>query len=412
MTDLTRQIHTTKTLENTLPAHIIRSDAEALDVIEGLVEKIAASASDRDVSRTLPINEMNTLSQSGLLGITIPKEFGGADVKARTLVEVVIRLSAADPSIGQIPQTHFYSLECFRLLGNVQQQKTFFAEVLKGKRIGNAVAETGTATSSASHRRTLLSKTASGIRINGEKAYCTGALLCDWLAVFVKDEEGFQHMAYVPKESAGITLRNDWNAIGQRTTASGTAIFENVPVSNGDILPFQSLFDTPTRLGPYSQLYHTAIQIGIADAALMDFKTFVTSRSRPWIDSEAETAAKDTLLLADYGMLMTDLHAAKVLIMEAADTVDNIRKNPGVQALADASVAVAVAKTMATELCLSASSKLIEHAGSQASLAHYNLDRHWRNARTHTLHDPVRWKYVAIGNFYLNDILPPRRGYI
>jgi alkylation response protein AidB-like acyl-CoA dehydrogenase len=47
-------------------------------------------------------------------------------------------------------------------------------------------------------------------------------------------------------------------------------------------------------------------------------------------------------------------------------------------------------------------------AGAGATLAKYNLDRHWRNARTHTLHDPVRWKYHAIGNYALNGIKPPR----
>jgi alkylation response protein AidB-like acyl-CoA dehydrogenase len=55
---------------------------------------------------------------------------------------------------------------------------------------------------------------------------------------------------------------------------------------------------------------------------------------------------------------------------------------------------------------------LFELAGSQATLAEHNLDRHWRNARVHTLHDPVRWKYHAIGNYYLNDENPPRRGTI
>lgn len=36
--------------------------------------------------------------------------------------------------------------------------------------------------------------------------------------------------------------------------------------------------------------------------------------------------------------------------------------------------------------------------------------KHWRNARVHTLHDPVRWKYAADGNFYLNGVRPPTTG--
>ena len=46
------------------------------------------------------------------------------------------------------------------------------------------------------------------------------------------------------------------------------------------------------------------------------------------------------------------------------------------------------------------------------SLIEHGLDRHWRNARVHTLHDPVRWKYHAVGNYYLNDENPPLRGTI
>ncbi|MFO6004219.1 hypothetical protein ACLBTR_27420, partial [Pseudomonas aeruginosa] len=57
-----------------------------------------------------------------------------------------------------------------------------------------------------------------------------------------------------------------------------------------------------------------------------------------------------------------------------------------------------------------AGSKLIELGGSRACLAELGLDRHWRNARVHTLHDPVRWKYHAVGDYYLNGRLPPRRG--
>ncbi|WP_215845157.1 SfnB family sulfur acquisition oxidoreductase [Candidatus Pantoea bituminis] len=394
------------------PAHVIRSNSEALEVIEALIPVIKETAAARDSTRALPVRELVLLAQSGLQGITVPEAYGGADVSARTLVEVVIKLSEADPSVGQIPQTHFYSVECFRLLGNKQQQQYFFNEVLKGKRFGNAVAETQGKTASALHRSTIISKTPAGNRINGTKAYCTGALLCDWLAVFVKDNDGFQHMAYVPKESSGLTLRNDWTAMGQRTTASGTVLLDNVLVNRADVLPFQSLFDNPTRLGPYSQLYHAAIQIGIARAALNDFRSFVTSRSRPWIDCEMGFAAKDTLLLADFGALMTDLHAAETLIIDAAEVVDSIKSSPGASSLAKASIAVAEVKILSTELCLNASNKLIEHAGSQALLAQYNLDRHWRNARTHTLHDPVRWKYAAVGDYYLNGILPPRRGYI
>ena len=66
----------------------------------------------------------------------------------------------------------------------------------------------------------------------------------------------------------------------------------------------------------------------------------------------------------------------------------------------------------ATEVSLLAGSKLIELGGSSATLAAHNLDRHWRNARTHTVHDPARWKLHAIGQYWLRGIAPPRHGAI
>ena len=59
---------------------------------------------------------------------------------------------------------------------------------------------------------------------------------------------------------------------------------------------------------------------------------------------------------------------------------------------------------LSTETALAATNKLFELVGTRATLSELNLDRHWRNARTHTLHDPVRWKYAILGNY-----LPQRR---
>ena len=102
--------------------------------------------------------------------------------------------------------------------------------------------------------------------------------------------------------------------------------------------------------------------------------------------------------------------AADALLERAGRFVDVAVASPNEHSVAEASVAVAEAKAMATEVSLLATNKLFELAGTRSTLEEYNLDRHWRNARTHTLHDPVRWKYHAIGNYWLNGILPPRHG--
>ena len=154
-----------------------------------------------------------------------------------------------------------------------------------------------------------------------------------------------------------------------------------------------------------------AIDAGIARAALDDMLAFVRERTRPWVDSGVERAADDPLVLREVGRLHIHLHAADALLERAARTLDEIAAQPAPPTEDDAaraSVAVAEAKVLTTEIALLAGEKLFELAGTQATLAEHNLDRHWRNARTHTLHDPVRWKYHLVGNYYLNGVKPAR----
>jgi len=58
------------------------------------------------------------------------------------------------------------------------------------------------------------------------------------------------------------------------------------------------------------------------------------------------------------------------------------------------------------------SSALFEVAGTRSVAVEENLSRHWRNARTHTLHDPLRWKLQHLGRFALTGQRPPRHSAI
>ncbi len=63
-------------------------------------------------------------------------------------------------------------------------------------------------------------------------------------------------------------------------------------------------------------------------------------------------------------------------------------------------------------IAIAATNKLFELAFTRSTLAEHNIDRHWHNTRTHTLHDPVSWKYAIIGNYALDDINPPSHDWI
>jgi SfnB family sulfur acquisition oxidoreductase len=391
-----------------LAAAIIENDEQALRIAHELAALFKAESRDRDRERRLPHAELDLFSASGLWGISVPKAFGGAGVSNVTLAKVIRLISEADGSLGQIPQNHFYALQVLRVNGSAEQQKRLYAEALAGLRFGNALAELGTKT--AHDRTTRLSRDGEGYRITGRKFYSTGALYAQRIPTSVIDEEGLQQLAFVPANSDGLTVIDDWSGFGQRTTGSGSVVFENVYVHANDVVPFQSAFERPTTVGPLAQILHAAIDTGIARAAFDDALHFVRTRTRPWIDSGIEKAVDDPLTLNSFGKLSVRLYAAEALLDRAGEFLDIAQADSNADTVAAASIAVAEARAISTEISLAASSTLFELAGSQATLGEHGLDRHWRNARVHTLHDPVRWKYHAIGNYYLNEQNPPLRG--
>jgi len=391
-------------------AAVIENDAQALQVASDLARQFRQQAAERDRERRLPHAELELFSRSGLWGITVPREFGGAEVRSATLAKVIALIAGADGSLGQIPQNHFYALEVLRVNGTAAQQRRLFAEALAGVRFGNALAELGTKTSQI--RTTSLSRDGDGYRINGRKFYATGALYAQRVPTSVIGEDGVQRMAFLQRNAPGLSIVDDWSGFGQRTTGSGSVILDNVYVEADDIVPFQASFERPTSVGPFAQILHAAIDTGIARGAYEDALEFIRNHARPWPDSGLDSASDDPLTISEIGRLAIRLHAAEALLERSGDYVDRTRVAPDAQNVAEASLAVAEARALSTEISLAAGSKLIELGGARASLSEHGLDRHWRNARVHTLHDPVRWKYHAIGNYYLNDQLPPRKGYL
>ncbi|MEV5341947.1 SfnB family sulfur acquisition oxidoreductase [Streptomyces sp. NPDC052676] len=391
---------------------VIAGDAEALGIAGELAEDFRKGAAERDALRRLPRAELERLSASGLLGVTVPAAFGGADVRAETLAEIFRRLAAADASLAQIPQSHFVYVNVLRRQGTPDQQRFLFGEVLRGKRFGNAQSEAGTR--HVQDIRTRLTRRPDGsYLLDGVKHYSTGALFAHWIPVLARADDDNLHVAFVPREAPGLTVVDDWDGMGQRTTASGTVRLESVPVPADRVVPHHLTFRGPQLHGAVAQLLHAAIDAGIASGALAEAADFVRTRSRPWFESVDEghpTAAEDPLLIQRFGELAIRVRAAEALLATAARSVDAARADLTDDTAAEASIAVAAAKVTAAEAAVEAGSALFEVAGTRAALDSLNLHRHWRDARTHTLHDPARWKVQHIGRYTLSGTRPPRHG--
>jgi SfnB family sulfur acquisition oxidoreductase len=392
------------------PAHVIRDDAEAIEVATRLAPAFREGAAERDRDRRLPEAELDEYSQSGLWGIIVPRTYGGAEVSWVTVARVFAIISAADASIGQIPQNHFAEIDSLRRTASEEQQRHFFGLVLGGVRTGNAFAEFGSKTTG--HFETRLTPDGEGFRINGRKFYSTGALLSHVVTVSAADADDNLFTAFVERDAEGLEIIDDWSSFGQRTTASGTVVLDDVYVPASQLVGLHRAFDAPSPTGPIAQIMQAAIDHGIAVEAVADTIRFVRTHSRPWIDANQDHAHDDVYTIAAIGDLEVKLHASELILERAGRLVDAAVADPTEDTVAAASVAVAESKILSTEAAILATNKLFELAGTRSTLATHALDRHWRNARTHTLHDPVRWKYRVVGDYYLNGVHPARHAWV
>lgn len=384
-----------------MTARVLTSDAEALEVAREMARILAPGASSRDQAREIPFDELDRLSASGLFGVTVPRDFGGAEVSVETLTSIFQILSTADPAIGQLPQNHFVFLDAIRQDGTPQQRAFFFGEVLAGARFGNAQAERGS--SSPLDLRTRLRRAPGGYRLDGTKHYCTGAVAAHWIPVAALDDEDRLVLAYVSREAPGIEVLPDWNAMGQRVTFSGTAHLRDVAVPAEHVIAHWRLFERPSLFHPIAQLLHAAIDVGIAQNALADAVAAIRARKRPRLGAPG---SPDPLVTFRVGQLSAKFHASEALLQRAARLADAALPTLNETNAAEAAVAIAEAKAFAEDAVMEITNELFTLIGSSATDQDLNLHRHWRNARTHTVHDANQWRYHSVGNYLLHDALP------
>ena len=396
----------------------VLSADKAVEVARTLAAEFAPGAAERDRERRMPVEEVERLKESGLLSLTVPTLFGGPGLPPSVVSKVFAILAGADPNIAQVVHSHFVYCNLIRVSADATQQTALFDRVLNGRLIANAQAERSGPT--AMDVATTLSLHSDGrLVLTGTKYYCTGSPFADIVAVLAELDDATgatglpvgQCIAFLPAGTHGLRVLDDWDAVGQRVTGSGTVVLDRVEVRRRWVVP-RTAFESPNGYGAFAQLLHASIDVGIARAALTDAAEFVCTRSRPWFEAGVERAEDDPLTVQRFGELEVDLVAADAVLERAQRAVDAVFADPGEDLATRASLDVAVAKVLAERAAVGLASSMFEVCGTRAVGPDAGLDRHWRNARTHTLHDPVRWKFQHLGRHALTGQAPPRHGAI
>ncbi|GIF04844.1 acyl-CoA dehydrogenase family protein [Actinoplanes siamensis] len=382
-------------------------------IAEQLRDEFRAGAAERDRNRQFPYEQCAAFRDSGLLGLMVPREHGGHGGSFVELTKVVIAISAGDSNIGQMYQLHTGGIRLLQEFASPAVQAKWLPRFTRELWITNAYSEVGT--KSVNDFNTTVTPDGDGWRLNGRKFYCTGSLAGDITfgpcRVAGSDEV---RVFFARTDAEGVTIHDDWSGFGQRTTASGTTEFDNVWV------PGELCFGSPDSAGGGGgaitslnyQVVHTGVFVGIARNALDDAVEFVRTKSRLWYESSADRATDDLYTQLRVGEMKTAVDAAELLALRAAELCDRAVDNPGDERIrGEASVVTGQAREAAASAAMYAGSTLFKVCGAGSVLEKYGLDRHWRNARTLSLHNPLDFKSMHAGDYLLNDRLPPVDSY-
>ncbi|KAF1050027.1 acyl-CoA dehydrogenase family protein [Xylophilus sp.] len=380
--------------------------AEVFARARPLLAGIAAGAARREAERTMPYAEIRRLAEAGLMAVRVPREHGGPGFSLREAYQLVIDTAAADSNIAQALRSHFGFVEGVVASRDPAYRARWFPRILAGEIAGLARGELGAPNGV---HRTRLTRDGENWRINGRKFYTTGTLFAQWVTVSVRDARDEEYSAFIPTDREGVQVLDDWDGAGQRLTASGTAIFDNVLVHPHEL----SWVDlkAPRRAPGLLQLILAATQAGIVRNALADAVDYAKTRARPIKHALAQQSVDDPFIQRTVGELSSLAWVSEQTVLATADAVDRAlqAEDDGRQDLVtEGTLAIARTQFFTTDAALRAGQILFDVAGASATQRQFNLDRHWRNARTLASHNPMDYKAQVLGANLLTGAEPPR----
>lgn len=376
-----------------------------------VLARLGASARDRETTRDYAFGEVRALADAGVALLGIDRSEGGAGGSLRDVAELVIDIARADSNVAQALRATFLTANQVAGRPDVPRRDQVLTQLQhRNLFAGSANERTGGPSGGVN---TTARREPGGWVINGEKYYSTGGLYASWFGGQAKSGDGTIVRFSVPVDRAGVQVLDDFDAIGQRLTASGTTRLTEVWVEDDEVVVAGAEQPENPWQGSFAQLYLAAIEAGIAARALDDAVEFVRTKARPIKHSTADRSVDDPYVRQTVGEIAARAQAARAVVLLAAESLQGARGHTGDQARtvgAFAAVQVAQAAVIAIESALRASELLFDVGGGSITGRELGFDRHWRNARTVANHNPRQWKLAVAGAFHLTGEDPPTTG--
>lgn len=375
-----------------------------LDIAQSLADQFALSAAERDKQGGNPKQQRDLIRDSGLLGLSISKQYGGQGADWQTIFQTIQAIAHVDSSLAHVYGFHHLLIATVQLFSQPEQYSPWFEQTARENLFwGNTL--------NPLDRRTTVSKTSDQEYIfHGDKSFCSGSIDSDILLCSGYNEEGQLLIGVIPTQREGVSFLGDWNNMGQRQTDSGTSHFEQVKIHKDELLLNPGPLSSPySSLRPLiAQLIFVHMFLGVAEGAFEVAKQTVQSQ-KAWSKSLVENAVNDPFTQKHFADFYVQLEGVRLLANKAIQALQkawNVGPDLTAEERGEVSIAIATAKIAATNTSLYITQNIFQVMGARATTAKLNLDRFWRNVRTQTLHDPVDYKYQEVGEWVLTGKVP------
>jgi len=384
-----------------------------------LLERIAAGAAEREHERVAPHEIIGWLKEAGVGRLRIPVADGGAGLSVPELFAALIDLAEADSSVPHILRTHFWFVEQHLQAGDDPAFRERLALAVDGKLVGNGFSEQSRKPVGL-YFDTAFTPEGDGYRLNGTKYYSTGSIYSDYTQIWAAAPGGRIAGAVIPVDRAGVSILDDWDGFGQRLTGTGTTHLDNVRVEADEFFDLgepDPAEPAPGYQGAFLQLFLQAVTAGILRSVRNDAVALLKRRARNYSHAGApQGPTQDRQVLQVVGEISADVFAAEAIVLKAAEAiqaaVDSVVDGvPTAEAADAAQLAAAQAKVAIDRFSYATAARLFDVGGTSSTQSVHNLDRHWRNVRTISTHNPTFLKASAVGDHLVNGVGFPANAY-
>lgn len=377
--------------------------AHWLRVAHEVADDLATDAVAREQAGKAPFDEVSRLREAGLLTLLVPTGSREGDPDWLTAYAVVREIAAADGAVGQLLGSHYFLAWSARFFGPALAAQIEERSAAEEWCWGGGLAR--------QEPPLTLARTSGGLVLGGRQSYTTGVLVADRLAVrAVREDTGEPLAVVVDPTRRGVSVDGDADTFGQRLAAGGSVEFDDVRVGAEDVLGSLSAdedLQSPRAAlaSPVGRLFSAQLLLGMAEGVLAEAREYSRTGHAAWHPAWPAGTPHDPQVQTVYGELTVLTRSASALTDQALEAVrGGLERGEDLTygESADISALVAMAETAAARAAQESTTRALDIIGARSISARLGFERFWRNARTHTLYEPVTHRLRDVGNYFLN----------